>query len=365
MVTRDDVARAAGTSPAVVSYVVNNGPRSVAEATRRRVEQAIRETGYRPNGVARALRDRRSRVIGLVVPDSANAFFAGLAQVVENEAYRRGYYLMLGNSAEDGEREAGYVRAFLEQRVVGLVLVSAGSQRRLAAQTATALSSSDAPLVLVHRNHRVKGANVLLVDNEQGARLATSHLIYDHGILQVGCLAGPPGLPLSDERIEGWRSALSAVPSDVADTDVRHSPFNRLRAFEVALDWLQSKAPPRAIFACTDEQAIGVIAAAGRLKLRIPEDLALVSFDGTPNAEYTTPGLTTVEQPLEEIGRRAVDLILKEKRHDRRAVERFATRLVVRASCGCGDDSWSLAGAYERVQLEASDRLWSRGGGAS
>ena len=130
MVTRDDVARMAGTSTAVVSYVVNNGPRRVSEKTRAKVLAAIDELGYRPNGFARALRSTRSRLLGLVLPDNSNPFFAELARVIEDEAFRRGYLLLLGNSTENDERQAAYVREFLELRVEGLLLISAAHGQR-------------------------------------------------------------------------------------------------------------------------------------------------------------------------------------------------------------------------------------------
>lgn len=355
MVTRDDVARRAGTSAAVVSYVVNNGPRPVSKATRERVERAILETGYQPNGLARALRGQRSLIIGLVVPDSSNPFFAELAQVIETECYRRGYYLLLGNSAEDDGRESGYVRAFLEHRVRGLILVSAAAQRKLATETVKALSGSTVPLVLVDRSHSVPGASVLVVDNQQGARLAASHLLYDHEAPEVACLAGPKGMAVSEQRIRGWRAALAAANILPRDDLLRHSSFNRAHACDVALAWLQEPHPPTALFTATDEQALGVLAAASKLKIRVPSDLAVVSFDGTPQAEYTTPRLTTVEQPLVDMGRRAVDLILREQTVPSGHVERFQTRLVVRGSCGCSEDSWSRAGAYERVQVSTGE----------
>src|SRR4051794_7921304 len=110
--TRDDVARLAGTSPAVVSYVLNDGPRPVSAPTRERVLAAVAELGYRPNRVARALRAKRTRAFGLIAPDASNPFFAALARAIEDAAYADGYTLLVGNSADDPEREASYVRTF-------------------------------------------------------------------------------------------------------------------------------------------------------------------------------------------------------------------------------------------------------------
>jgi len=147
MVTRADVARRAGTSTAVVSYVVNDGPRPVAAETRQRVLDAIAELGYRPNRVAQALRGQRSRVLGLIVPDISNPFYAELARVIENSADLLGYTLVLGNSEQDAQRELRYVRTFLDRQVDGLFLISGSSSEEL-----MTLSSEVAiPFVLLDR----------------------------------------------------------------------------------------------------------------------------------------------------------------------------------------------------------------------
>lgn len=344
MVTRNDVARLAGTSTAVVSYVVNNGPRPVSAATRQRVEEVMKELGYRPNGIARALRSQRSHVLGVVVPDSSNPFFAELAREIEQEASRRGYFIMLGNSAGEDVRESGYVQALLDRQVDGLVLVSASQRRQLHAETRRALVNASIPVVLVDRQHQVKGASVLLVDNRQGASLATRHLLGVHGLRRIACLAGPKDLGVSQQRVTGWEEELRSAGVVPAASWLLHSDFDRDDAFRVAYAWLGSVGRqlgrrPQGLFACSDEQAMGVLRAARARGVRIPEDLALASFDGTPEADYTSPGLTTVCQPLADIGRRAVDLLLHAPPRPRCRVELFPAELAVRGSCGCRDRS--------------------------
>lgn len=174
MVTRADVARHAGTSTAVVSYVVNDGPRPVASETRQRVLASIAALGYRPNRLAQALRGHRTRVLGLIVPDIANPFYAELAHAIEKVADQRGYTLVLGNSGQDPERELRYVRTFQDRKVDGLLLISGSSSEQLAALS----SEGGVPLILLDRrvNYR-ENASLLATDSVSGAIMATRHLL--------------------------------------------------------------------------------------------------------------------------------------------------------------------------------------------
>lgn len=338
MVTRDDVARRAGTSSAVVSYVVNNGPRRVSERTRAKVVAAIEELGYRPNGFARALRSTRSRLLGLVLPDNSNPFFAELARVIEDEAFRRGYLLLLGNATEVDERQAAYVREFLELRVEGLLLIGAASGQRQAdlSLSLEELQGSRIPTVVLDRPIPGLHATYLTVDNFGGGYLATRHLL-DHGHTEIACLAGPAGNQPAESRTRGWRRAMrQAGLSSSAQLLVR-SPFRREAGYKAMRALLTEHDPPTAVFAESDEHAIGALSAASECGIRIPEDLALASFDGIPESRFTRPRLTTIAQPFEELGRQAVELALGEPPGDGGRRVRLGVSLRVGESCGCHD----------------------------
>lgn len=338
MVTRDDVARRAGTSSAVVSYVVNNGPRRVSEKTRAKVLAAIDELGYRPNGFARALRSTRSRLLGLVLPDNSNPFFAELARVIEDEAFRRGYLLLLGNSTEDDERQAAYVREFLELRVEGLLLISAASGQRQAdlRLSLEELQGSRIPTVVLDRAIPDLKASYLTVDNFGGGYLATRHLL-DHGHTEVACLAGPAGNQPADSRTRGWRRAIMQAGLSPGAQLLVHSAFRREAGYEAMRVLLTEYDPPTAVFAESDEHAIGALSAAAECGIRVPQDLALVSFDGIPESRFTRPSLTTVAQPFEELGRQAVDLALGSRPGDGAHRVRLPVTLRIGESCGCRD----------------------------
>lgn len=349
MVTRDDVARRAGTSSAVVSYVVNNGPRRVSEKTRAKVLAAIDELGYRPNGFARALRSTRSGLVGLVLPDNSNPFFAELARVIEDEAFRRGYLLLLGNSTEDDERQAAYVREFLELRVEGLLLISAANGQWQADPTLSLeeLQGSRIPTVVLDRAIRGLHASYLTVDNFSGGYLATKHLL-EHGHTEVACLGGPDRNQPADSRIRGWRRALRQAGLSPGDQILVRSAFRREAGYQAMRALLMERDPPTAVFAGSDEQAIGVLRAAAECGIRIPEDLALVSFDGIPESRFTRPSLTTVAQPFDELGRQAVELALDAKDFDGRRRVRLGVELAVGGSCGCPEPDPAASGGMPR-----------------
>lgn len=189
-VTRDDVARLAGTSTAVVSYVINNGPRPVAPATRERVLAAIKQLGYRPDRVAQAMASRRTDLIGMIVPDARQPFFAEMAHAVEQAAAERGKMVLVGNSDYRDEREVHYLRAFLGMRVSGLILVSQGPSERAAAE----IEAWDARVVLLHERPEAIDDVAVVTDDVGGAQLATRHLL-EHGNAYVACLGGTEETP--------------------------------------------------------------------------------------------------------------------------------------------------------------------------
>jgi LacI family transcriptional regulator len=333
-VRRIDVARLAGTSPSVVSYVLNGGPRPVSSAARARVLAAVAELGYRPNGIARSLRMSRSTTLGLVVPDTANPFFAHLARAVEDAAFAAGYTLLIGNAAENADRQAAYAQTFLARQVDGLFLVPAHGS-----SVPPELVSTDVPWVTLDRELPGTAAGAVLIDNRAGAREATRHLL-SHGRRSIACIAGPDDVRTAIDRVEGWRDALREAGLPVPERAVSHAPFGRRAGREHALRLLDGPDEYDALFVASDEQAIGVLRALHELALQCPRDIAVVSFDGIAESEFATPSLTTMSQPFVEIGRAAVadllELIGERGRPGTRTV--LEAHLTVRESCGCPAD---------------------------
>ncbi|MFH8745702.1 LacI family DNA-binding transcriptional regulator [Streptomyces rimosus] len=337
-VTRDDVAKLAGTSTAVVSYVINNGPRPVAPATRERVLAAIKELGYRPDRVAQAMASRRTDLIGLIVPDTRQPFFAEMAHAVEQAAAERGKMVLVGNADYLDEREVHYLRAFLGMRVAGLILISQGPSEHAAAE----IDAWDARVVLLHRRPDAIDDVAVMTDDIGGAQLATRHLL-EHGHPYVAFLGGTEATPKSGDpvtdHLEGWRRAMSESGKSLEGRYFQ-APYNRYDAYRVALGLLSGPDRPPAIMCATDDQAIGVLRAARELRIDVPGELAVAGFDDVKEAALTDPPLTTVASDRVAMARAAVDLVLDDglrvvgSRRER--LRQFPARLVVRGSCGCG-----------------------------
>lgn len=324
-VTRDDVARLAGVSPAVVSYVLNAGPKPVSEAKRRRVEEAVAALNYRPDARARSLRLGRTHAIGLVVPDAANPFFAEVAQAIERAAAPHGLAVLMGTTADDPAKEAKYLEDLAERRVDGIVLISSRSDQDLSPATTLAV-----PVVAMDRAPDDSPISTIAFDNVGGAASATRHLV-DHGHRTVHLVAGPQDVAVSGRRIDGWQSALDEA--GLAAPRPTHTPFTYEGGRTAARLLFARGEPPTAVVVSSDVQAIGVISATAELGLRVPEDLAVVSVDGTRAAAFANPAITTLSQPIERMARRAVATIVARGTEPVHAVIRGS--LTVRRSCGC------------------------------
>ncbi len=332
--TLRDVAELAGTSTAVVSYVVNSGPRPVAADTRERVVAAISELGYRPNRAARTLVSNRSYALGLVVPDTSNAFFSDLVRAVERYARSKKLITLIGNTEYDPATERGYVEAFEDYGADGIIVVSADLREPWTAAVST-------PLVFVHR--RPAGAEGPLVrsDDRLGGILATQHLIAT-GRGPIHCVAGHEDAGPIEDRVSAWRECQTELGRQDSAELVRVGYPRAAAAAELA-PWLGALALPAAVFVTTDEQAIGLLSAATTAGLRIPEDLAIAGYDDTSAAAFAVPSLTTVRVPYEEMARRAVDCVLLGD--DPSETYCGDVQLIVRQSCGGSDSAAPTSGA--------------------
>lgn len=322
-VTRNDVARTANVSPGVVSYVLNGGPRPVSAAARKRVLDAVQALGYRPDGLARSLKIGRTKTLGLVVPDASNPFFAELALAIEDAAYARGYAVMMCNSADDLEREHTYIASLAERRIDGLVLVSA-----IAAQDLTAVTSLKIPVVALDRSPDDSPVSTIRAANHDGASLGTHHLI-SHGHCTVAFVAGPDA-SVSDARRLGWKQALreaGLTPGcEIA------AAFTYAGGREAA-ERLVAHGPVPAVLVSSDVQALGLISGLTALGFRVPNDVAVVSIDGTRAGLYSIPALTTIAQPIREMGEDAVFHLIDNPANTIHLV--LSNDLIVRGSCGC------------------------------
>lgn len=323
MTTARDVAKLAGTSNAVVSYVFNNGPRPVSADARARVLRAANELDYKPNALARALSAGKSRSIGLIVPDISNPFFAELARKVEVAAAARDHLLLIGDSASIEGQELRLMESFIERKVDSLILISLMDEPNLEPANAAGL-----PVVTLHPLAEGQKASSLTIDYEMAAYIATRHLV-DEGYESIGLLSAPVDSVGTRQHSAGFDRAIAGTTVGVSR---RASPISRAGAAEVAMEWLQDVDAPRSIYATTDEQAQGVLFAAYSLGLRVPDQLAVIGVDGTEAGAYSIPPLSSIRQPTQAIAQRAVELLIKPDADKTIVNEVFDFELIVRKS---------------------------------
>lgn len=323
--TRIDVARLAGVSTAVVSYVVNDGPRGVSEQTRERVLRAIRQLNYRPNPSARALKTGTTGLIGVVVSDITNPHYAEFVAAIDAAAGAVGSSLMLGISHGDAEGEAALIQSLIDRGTDDLLLVNC----RLTDDRLRTLGAADKPCVLMDRSLPGSMLPTVGVDLQAGARLALEHLA-DHGHRRIAYVTGP----LMETQIDHRGIAYEAVGRErgLSKLDPLITEWNRDGGYRAVEEFLAWSEPPTAVFAGSDLIAVGVLKAAHDRGLSIPDDLAVIGLDGTMESAYMTPALTTVRQPLDLMAKEAIDVLAR--RGDHAAPPTFPVELIVRDSCG-------------------------------
>ncbi len=327
-VTMADVAREAGVSMMTVSRVVNHKG-DVSPDTRQRILEIIERVGYRPSGIARGLATQRTRTLGLVIPDIANAFFASVARGVESQAYSKDYSVFLCNTNEDPQREMEVLQSLDEKRVDGVVLCSS----RLGDDELCPLLGRHPAVVLVNRLLDGGDVGMVMIDDECGGRLATQHLLQT-GHRAVGLLAGPETSYSGRQRGMGYRAALAEGGVSYSPGWVRHCA-PRVDGGQRAARHLLSARPDLTALVCyNDLVAVGALQACAELGRRVPADVALVGYDDIPLAELVVPPLTTCRVPGDELGRRAVQLLLGQIDGLNEQGERVVLRpeLIVRAS---------------------------------
>jgi LacI family transcriptional regulator len=323
-----DVAKRAGVSVSTVSHVINN-TRAVSQGSRQRVEQAMEELGYKPNALARSLRRRKTNTLGMIVPDSANPFFAEVARAIEDASFAQNYIVILCNSEGDLEKQQTYTNVLIENRVAGILFVAAGVSTELVND----LGQRHVPLVIVDREVLGVEVDTVLTDHVQGGCLATQHLV-DLGHRRIACIAGNSEVSPSAERVTGYRRTLEKNGIAFDESLVVKGDFQYESGYAATRQLLELERPPSAIFACNDLMAVGCISAARELGLRVPDDLSVVGFDDVRLASFTNPPLTTIVQPKVEIGALATQMLL-ERLVDQDAPPRFKrldTKLCVRRS---------------------------------
>lgn len=305
MATIADVARRARVSTYTVSAVLNRSARVSPELTRR-VLKAVHELDYTINDVARSLQTRRTRTVGMLIPEIANPFYANVVRGVETVLKEQNYSLLLGITYNQAEEQSRYLMVFRSKQVDGLLLFAVpGDERPL-----RALIEKKRPVVFVSR--RPPGgieADCVAADNRLGARLAVDALLAQ-GRRRIGIITGQANLSVSAERVAGWGESLTAagIPPDPAW--VRYGEWTAESGYREALALLDLPCRPDAVFASNFLQMTGVLKALAEQRLRCPDDVAIISCDDNEWLDVFRPPISTVIQPSFDMGAEAARLLL-------------------------------------------------------
>jgi LacI family transcriptional regulator len=320
------VAELAGVSIATVSRVIN-GHSDVSVQTREAVQRVIREHGYRPGARPRPA---RTGLIGVTVPLIHPGYFAEILAGAAEALYEHDRRAVLGPTRHSHARETSLLDRLTDGEAEGAVLVLPEES----SEEFAALAAHGFPFVIVDpRTEVAEGIPVVCAAHSSGATQATRHLLA-LGHRRIGVIGGPQGWLATDERLRGHHAALAGTGVLPDPALVRYANFRIDGGYEAAADLLSLPDPPTAMFTFNDSMAIGAMRAAAERGLRVPDDVSVVGFDDTIEASIAVPSLTTIRQPLAELGRTAVSLLLRQienRRLEPLRVE-LATRLVPRGS---------------------------------
>ena len=318
MVTIKDVAKLANVSIATVSRVVN-GYAHVRPAVREAVSKAIAELGYRPNGLASSFRTQQSNIVGVLLRQQRTPFSSALAYSIENTMFDRGYRVLLCSTNGDADREEAYLNTMLEMRVQGVIIRPSGATPRTIKQV-NMLRERDIAVAFVDMKPKMAAISSVVCDNFSGGYQGMRHLL-ELGHRRIGVVAGTVAqkggaADVGSERVRGIRQAAEDLATGVEI--VYSMPFDTASSFEIGREagekMIKENPGLTAIFATTDMLALGVMHAAHALNMDLPRDLSILGYDGIMESAVTFPTLSTIAQPIAEMGQIAASMLIDHMR---------------------------------------------------
>jgi len=331
-VTLNDLAKYTGVSKSTISRVYNN-PEKVKDSTLKQVHKAASELGYYPNRVARRLQAGRgnAKVIGLIVPDIKNPFFADITRGIENVCRDEGYTLILTNSEESVEWQNICLEALRMEGVDGIILPPVHNSDR----HVNRMIEDGYNIVCVDRHIRNSKCDKVLSDNRKGGYMATSHLI-GLGHQRIAFIGGIEGISTTVERRDGYIEALTENGIKVDEELILDSDSRQYSGEELAKYLLSLSNPPTALFTGNNLITLGTLVICNRLGIKIPDDIALVGYDDVSWSNALNPPPTVISQPAFEIGQRAAEVLLSRIRNPKSSpvTVMLEPKMIVRYSCG-------------------------------
>ncbi|MGO4290601.1 LacI family DNA-binding transcriptional regulator [Chitinophaga sp. RAB17] len=333
-VSLKDIATEAGVSTALVSYVLTNKEKEarVGEEIAKKIREIARKLNYQPNHIARSLKSGRSFTIGLIVADISNPFFANIARTIEDEAKRNNYTVIFGSSDENVDKSRDLINVLLNRQVDGLIITpTEGSEEQI-----NQLKAQKVPFVLIDRFFPEIEASHIAVNNYEAAYNAVSHLVK-MGRKRIGMVAYKTTLHHISERKRGYKEALQAHHM-TGNTLLKSARYSHLKEdIKISIDQLLSgRHPADAVFFATNSLAMEGLKYINSLGIRIPDQLAVITFDEGEALDLFYSPVTFVRQPILEMGKAAVRVLLEEIKDNKKEIEHICidTALVVRKSCG-------------------------------
>ena len=332
--TLKDLEKATGVSKSTISRVFNN-PEKVKSSTLKLVRKKAEELGYQPSRVARRLQAGRgkAKVIGLIIPDILNPFFAEITRGIEDVALKNGYALILNNSNESLERQRVCLDTLRMEGVDGIILPPVHEEDEYVKE----LIDNGLNMICIDRVIKNTSVDSIQSDNRKGAYMAVSHLI-ELGHKRIAYIGGLPSISTTQERLEGYREAFSDFRLNVEKNLILIGDSKQKSGERLTEQLVKMENPPTAIFTGNNMTTLGAYVALNRLKISIPQEIALVGYDDVPWADALNPPPTVVDQSTYEIGKRAAEmLLLRIKNPDSSPVKlMLEPNFIVRESCGAG-----------------------------
>ncbi|MGI2328229.1 LacI family DNA-binding transcriptional regulator [Planococcus sp. YIM B11945] len=334
-ITIEDVAKAAGVSISTVSRVMNNNYHHMAEETKQKVLDAISALDYRPNALAKGLKQMKTNSIGLILANLQNPFWLLVLEGIEDACQEAGYSLLILNSRDDIEKEGNNVKEFLMRQLDGMIINPADGENALF----NVLVDEQFPLVFLNRKVAGLNADTVVVDNVRGTTLAINHLVSLNKKKIAIFLYPTSGISPRLERIEGYKKALTEHGLEVDDSLIKIVE-NKDDCLEHIKQLFAGDEKPDAIFSTNNMLTLVILDALGELGIKVPEDISLLGYDETEWSKHLSPPLTTIKQPAYEMGRGAAERLIQSIKTNRQEEQwepetiQFEPSLVVRRSCG-------------------------------
>ncbi|AZR74591.1 LacI family transcriptional regulator [Anoxybacter fermentans] len=326
--TMKDIARMVGVSESTVSRAINGKP-GVGKETREKILALVKKYQYQPNTLAKGLASQKTRTLGLIIPDITYPYLTRIVKGIEERANELGYHLILANTGGNRDKEISYLSLFQQNRVEGIIFVG-GS---LAEEEIIKLGLNKYPLVLVNKLMEELALPTLLIDHQQGAELAITHLI-ERGHQRIGMVVGSLDDLTNFQLLEGYKEALKQSNLPFLKNMVVEVEDSRQGGYNGFLKLIEEENLPSAIFAASDLLAVGVVEAIKMGGYLIPDEIAVVGYGDTLITEIIHPPLTTIRLPLSELGKRAIDRLVKviEKTKIEEPFEILTSKLIRRHS---------------------------------